>query len=300
VANCHRSEKGKTRDKVAAVLGISGRQWDKLKDIEESGYADLKEELERHGKVDRVYRKLQRRGAVEAIASENLGKESQKVICADCRNVLPTFADETFDAVPTDPPFGINFEYDDGQEPCDNPEDYWKWFGPIFQEIWRVTKPGGFVCLWQANKYLDYFTQWYGKWHLFVACKKNVKPCIPYTDSVDILVVIWKPGSKPRLPPVQECSRNYFESTIQYGDELSSLHPCPRPLDLCEHLIRNFTPEYGLILDCFAGAGTIPLAVQRVGGGRHYVAIEQNPRYCQVAEERLKRDETGKTEVAGM
>jgi len=288
VENCHHLP-GKTRDKVASVLGISARQWEKLKAVSESGHADLKEELERHGIVDRVHRKLQRRRTVEAITLQNSGKEFQKVICADCRDVLPTFADETFDAVTTDPPYGINFRYDDGPELCDNPEDYWTWFGPIFKEIWRVTKPGGFICLWQANKYRDYLTQWYGEWHLFVACKKNAMPTIPYTDSVDMMVMLWKPGARPLLPSTQECGRNYFESAIQYGDELSSLHPCPRPLDLCQYLIRNFTPENSLILDCFTGAGTIPLAVQRVGSGRRYVAIEMNPKYCQVAEERLKR-----------
>jgi site-specific DNA-methyltransferase (adenine-specific)/modification methylase len=59
-------------------------------------------------------------------------------------------------------------------------------------------------------------------------------------------------------------------------------------LDLCENLVKNFTVENGLILDCFAGVGTIPLAVKRVGGGRRRVAVEINPRYCEVAERRLR------------
>jgi site-specific DNA-methyltransferase (adenine-specific) len=74
-------------------------------------------------------------------------------------------------------------------------------------------------------------------------------------------------------------------------DALAACHPCPRPLDLCECLVRNFTPENGLILDCFAGAGTIPLAVQRIGGGRRSVAIEKNPTYCRLIEERLAAPE---------
>jgi DNA modification methylase len=98
----------------------------------------------------------------------------------------------------------------------------------------------------------------------------------------------WKPGAKPLLPTRQERSHNWFVSAIQYGDEVHGLHPCPRPLDLCENLIKNFTVENGLILDCFAGVGTIPLAVKRVGGGRRCVAIEINPRYCEVAERRLR------------
>jgi DNA modification methylase len=77
-------------------------------------------------------------------------------------------------------------------------------------------------------------------------------------------------------------------ATTHFCDELHGLHPCPRPLDLCENLIKNFTVENGLILDCFAGSGQIPLAVKRVGGGRRCVAVEINPRYCEVAERRLR------------
>jgi adenine-specific DNA methylase len=46
--------------------------------------------------------------------------------------------------------------------------------------------------------------------------------------------------------------------------------------------------EQGPPLDCFAGSGQIPLAVKRVGGGRRCVAVEINPRYCEVAERRLR------------
>ncbi len=98
----------------------------------------------------------------------------------------------------------------------------------------------------------------------------------------------WKPGAKPLRPTKQERSYNWFPSAIQYGDDVHGLHPCPRPLDLCENLIKNFTIENGLILDCFTGSGQIPLAVKRVGGGRRCVAVEINPRYCQVAERRLR------------
>src|SRR5688572_24616812 len=75
VATYHVSGRGKTRDKVAAALGMSGRQWDKLKAVQESGCEDLKRELDQHGKVDRVFRELTRRRRAEAVALQNQGKE---------------------------------------------------------------------------------------------------------------------------------------------------------------------------------------------------------------------------------
>ena len=64
------------------------------------------------------------------------------------------------------------------------------------------------------------------------------------------------------------------------------LSPAPGPG--CENIVKNFTVENSLILDCFAGGGQIPLAVKRVGGGRRCVAVEINRRYCEAAERRLR------------
>jgi DNA modification methylase len=292
VENFHLFGKGKTRDKVASALGISGKTWDKLSAIQQSEYDDLKADLEQHGKVDRVFKRLQRRQRAQQAALETQGTAFTNITCGDCRDILPTFQENTFHAVVTDPPFGIGFEYDGGRESSADPEDYWKWFGPVYQEILRVTKPGGFICLWQSYQYMHHFQEWYGDWHLFTACKNNVeiRPNSPFTSAVDPMVMVWKPGAKPLLPTKQDRSYNWFATTIQYGDEVHMLHPCPRSLDLCENMIRNFTIENGLILDCFAGVGSIPLAVQRVGGGRQFVAIEKHPQYCQVADRRLTED----------
>lgn len=289
VESFHHFEQGKTRDKIASALGISGKQWDKLKAVEEAEYDDLKTELERHGKVDRVFKKLQRRRRAEQACEETQSIRCTGLTCGDCREILPTFADDMFHATITDPPYGIGFEYDDGAEPCSDPDAYWEWFGPIYKEIVRVTKPGGLICLWQAYQYCDYFGRWFGKWEPFAACKANTRlySNYPFTPAVDLLVMKWKSGAKPLIPTKQIRSLNWFVSDIQYGDDVHGLHPCPRPLVLCENLVRNFTIENGLILDCFAGAGTIPLAVQRVGGGRQFVAIEKNPKYCRVADQRL-------------
>src|SRR5215468_6633138 len=122
------------------------------------------------GRIHRAYRKFRRaQVAVQAAQEKGPPLDLTHVTCADCRDILPTFPDDTFHAVPTDPPFGIGFDYDGTEEPCDNPEDYWAWFGPIYQEIVRVTKPGGFICLWQAVQYSDYFGRWFGKWAPFAA-----------------------------------------------------------------------------------------------------------------------------------
>lgn len=65
-------------------------------------------------------------------------------------------------------------------------------------------------------------------------------------------------------------------------------HPCQKPLWLMERLIRASAPPDGLVLDLFAGAATASLAAHRLC--RHWIAVERDPHWCQVALERLRRE----------
>jgi hypothetical protein len=76
VETYHLFGKGKTRDKVASALGISGKTWEKLSAIQESEYDDLKADLEKNGKVDRVFKGLQRRQRAQQAAREAEGTAS--------------------------------------------------------------------------------------------------------------------------------------------------------------------------------------------------------------------------------
>ncbi len=62
-------------------------------------------------------------------------------------------------------------------------------------------------------------------------------------------------------------------------------HPCEKPLSLIGHIIRTSTRSGWVVLDPFAGSGTT--AVAAIATGRNYIAVEQNPDYCEVAEGRI-------------
>jgi len=87
------------------------------------------------------------------------------------------------------------------------------------------------------------------------------------------------------LPSVQDWSYDYWITDLKFSEDLT--HPCPRPMDVCEVIVRNWTIESGIILDAFTGSGQIPLAVHQIGGGRKVVAIELVPEYAAEAERRL-------------
>jgi len=64
-----------------------------------------------------------------------------------------------------------------------------------------------------------------------------------------------------------------------------STHPTMKPLSLMRYLRKLVTPPGGLILDPFGGSGTTGLAA--IQEGFHYVLIEQQSEYCDIARKRI-------------
>lgn len=84
---------------------------------------------------------------------------------------------------------------------------------------------------------------------------------------------------------------NTFKGT---GYELLALHPTVKPVSLIADALRDCSHRQGIILDPFAGSGTILIAAERTG--RHARAIELDPKYVDVAVTRWQRV-TGKEAV---
>ncbi len=59
------------------------------------------------------------------------------------------------------------------------------------------------------------------------------------------------------------------------------------PEKLVELCVLAGSPEGGIVLDPFIGSGTTAVVAQRLG--RKYVGIDSNPKYCEMAQERLRQ-----------
>jgi DNA modification methylase len=59
------------------------------------------------------------------------------------------------------------------------------------------------------------------------------------------------------------------------------------PEDLIEPMIKAGTSKGGCVLDIFMGAGTTAVVSKKLG--RHYIGIELNPKYVEIAEKRINR-----------
>jgi site-specific DNA-methyltransferase (adenine-specific) len=64
------------------------------------------------------------------------------------------------------------------------------------------------------------------------------------------------------------------------------IHPTQKPLKLFEMILRDYSNENDLILDCFSGSGTTAIACHNLK--RRFICIEKDKDYYNASVERLK------------
>jgi hypothetical protein len=118
------------------------------------------------------------------------------------------------------------------------------------------------------------------------------------------LVFLFKKGEAPHINNFELGQHGRYRTNVwSYagvntlkgkGYELLALHPTVKPVSLIADAIRDCSHRNGIILDPFAGSGTVLIAAERTG--RHARAIELEAKYVDVAVARWQRV-TGKQAV---
>jgi len=95
-------------------------------------------------------------------------------------------------------------------------------------------------------------------------------------------------------------STNYREFEGRLGNKISELrvpsswqkfnvekglHPNQKPVSLFEYLIKTYTNEGDLVLDCCAGSGTTAIAC--INTNRKYICIEKDQKYYDIINQRV-------------
>lgn len=78
---------------------------------------------------------------------------------------------------------------------------------------------------------------------------------------------------------------NFIQTPICMGHERTA-HPTQKPKKVLSHLVKIFTNEKDLILDCFAGSGTLAEVADELK--RDSINIENDADYFKIMKERLK------------
>ena len=91
--------------------------------------------------------------------------------------------------------------------------------------------------------------------------------------------------------PVSTINDDYYPTSIlrvSNANMSGRVHPCQKPTDLFEYLIRTYTDEGETVLDNTMGSGTTGVACLRTG--RRFIGIEQDAGYFEIAQRRIAEE----------
>ena len=193
---------------------------------------------------------------------------TNQIINADCMDILKELPDKCIDLVLTDPPYGIGNKFKGGtnsklnkfnnivNKGWDNApsEEY-------FNEILRVSKN---QIIWGGNYFNLAPTRCFLIWDKMISFDFSLAMAEYAWTSFDKLAKIYK-----------------MPSEKQFRE-----HPTQKPLKLFEMILRDYSNENDLILDCFSGSGTTAVACHNLK--RRFICIEKDKDYFGASVERLK------------
>jgi len=205
-------------------------------------------------------------------------------------------------------------------------QDYLVWLEGIFQEVYRVTKPGGFCAivigtvLLEGKHYpvpFDLVSRLSNKdwlfhqdiiWHKCTAGVKRAGVTIQkpfpgyYYPNImnEYILVFRKPGQKiyqERSPEEKSKAAYMIDSlfTLETANNIwhiapvppSSIdHPAPFPEEIPYRLITLYSYPQEIILDPFSGSGQTLKVAHAIG--RKYYGYENIPAYVSLAEKRIE------------
>lgn len=80
---------------------------------------------------------------------------------------------------------------------------------------------------------------------------------------------------------------NYPRQVLDFASEGSTVHPTQKPVALMEYLIKTYTDEGDVVLDCVMGSGTTGVACANTG--RNFIGMELDAGYFQIAKDRIHK-----------
>ncbi len=186
----------------------------------------------------------------------------------DCREILPTLG--RVDAVVTDPPYGIGFEYESYNDSLDN---------------WLVTVPPVIRSARDISRFvvspccsISRLDWWY----------RELRP--------DWIIAWYQAGAPARRSKI---GFNTWQALVCFGrptvamhdhfttydTPLENGHSCPKPDGFARWLCYRAAQTGETILDPFMGSGTTGVACVQLG--RRFIGIEIEPKYFDIACRRI-------------
>jgi site-specific DNA-methyltransferase (adenine-specific) len=195
-----------------------------------------------------------------------------RLACGDCLEILPELEAGSVDSVVTDPPYGIDFEYESDK---DDEASWYVLINSLMPELMRVSQ---FTVMpacaikrmhwWYVHHRPEWIIAWYKG-------SPGHRSSIGFND--------WEPHlcwGRPKRP-----MHDFFQTRCGFDD---NGHPCPKPIQWALWLCERAAESNKTILDPFMGSGTTGVACIRTG--RKFIGIEKEPKYFDIACKRIRNE----------
>lgn len=234
----------------------------------------------------------------------------------DCLDIMPSIPDKSIDAIICDPPYAV----------LNKSNASAKWdsiipFEPMWAQLERIIKDNGAIVLFGQGMFTARLMMSNPKlWRYNLIWKKGNRTSsflnanrMPLRNHEDICVFYKKLptynpqmewGEKSHTRNASSATTNrcygsfkahgsvitnykYPKSVINFERDYDKiLHPTQKPINLMSWLIRTYTNAGGVILDFCAGSGSTLVAAVREN--RHFIGIEKEKEYYDIACKRVK------------
>ena len=262
----------------------------------------------------RLYSELETAAQPREIGQENSFAD-------DLRNRILTASAEQMTQIPdnslhlmvTSPPYNVSKVYDDDL----SLREYLDLLYRVFSETYRVLVNGGRACINVANlgrkPYIplsDYISRMMTEigflmrgeiiWNKGAAAGVSMawgswmSASNPVLRDVHEYILVFSKGSFKRQKPPEGGDTIEREQFMEWTKSVWTMntesarrigHPAPFPVELPYRLIQLYTFAGDVVLDPFMGSGSTAIAALK--SGRAYIGYEIDPKYVQLAEERL-------------
>lgn len=232
--------------------------------------------------------------------------------CGDCLELMKDIPDGSIDMILCDLPYGTTA--------C-------KWdtiipFEPLWEQYNRIIKDNGAIVLFGSEPFSSalrmsnmkcYKYDWV--WDKKIPSGMSYARFQPMRQTENISVfgkgrITYYPQMTKRDKPIKgggmskgETTNNQnlkaLHKTYDYKNPTNlivfdkirkgSVHPTQKPVALLEYLIKTYTNEGDVVLDNCMGSGSTCVAC--VNTGRHYIGFEKEPKYFDIACQRLDEAE---------
>ncbi len=214
--------------------------------------------------------------------------ELNKIYNMDCLEGLKLIPDNSVDCIITDPPYNINLQPQRKKtKSIDNDNLSEKEFEIIlnkwFKEINRVLKDNSFLIIFVGWSTIPLFRSVLDKHFTLksmpIWVKNNFGIGYYTRPQYEPMFLYLKGNPKPLKHPISD--------VMVYNRLLNPIHSCEKPLELMRHLVKNFSKENDIILDCFAGSGSTLIASKELD--RNYIGFEINKEYYNLCLKKLNK-----------